>query len=425
MSTIRRARATSCGSRPARGSPSTCRPGGWRRSTTATPRRRRALRADLDYAAWCTAFGESGFATPTWPAEYGAGLSLAPGQARAVNEVLNHYRVPRPTNIIGIGMGGPTVIAWGSEELKQQFLRGIATNEEIWCQLFSEPGAGSDVAGLADARRARRRRVDRERAEGVDVARAPRPLRDAAGAHRSRPAEAQGPQLLRRRHAPAGGRGAAAAPDHRRRRVQRGLLRERAHPRRVAARAGRRRVAGRHHHADERAGLAVGPGLGERRHHRRQPGATDHRPQRAGARPEPAAAPRRRRGSTTASSRSTTSAPAIGVAAAPRSGPRARSPSCRARSSTSGCRSWPSTSRARTASRGRAGGSPRRRRSASSAARPTIRAPWRAGSCARRPTPSRAGRRRSCATSSASACSGSRRIPTSRATCRGRTSPLA
>ena len=44
---------------------------------------------------------------------------------------------------------GPTVIAWGSEDLKQQFLRGIATNEEIWCQLFSEPGAGSDVAGLA------------------------------------------------------------------------------------------------------------------------------------------------------------------------------------------------------------------------------------------------------------------------------------
>ena len=76
-------------------------------------------------------------------------MSLAPGQARAVNEVLNQYRVPRPTNIIGIGMGGPTVIAWGSEEIKQQFLRGIATNEEIWCQLFSEPGAGSDVAGLA------------------------------------------------------------------------------------------------------------------------------------------------------------------------------------------------------------------------------------------------------------------------------------
>jgi len=108
-----------------------------------------ALRADLDHAKWYTEFGESGFATPTWPAEYGAGLSLTPGEARFVNEVLNASRVPRPTNIIGIGMGGPTVIAWGSEDLKHRFLRGIATNEEIWCQLFSEPGAGSDVAGLA------------------------------------------------------------------------------------------------------------------------------------------------------------------------------------------------------------------------------------------------------------------------------------
>jgi alkylation response protein AidB-like acyl-CoA dehydrogenase len=125
-------------------------PAGWMEAIDAGDTTKwSALRADLDYAAWCTAFGESGFATPTWPAEYGAGLSLSPPQARAVNEVLNQHRVPRPTNIIGIGMGGPTVIAWGSEELKHRFLRGIATNEEIWCQLFSEPGAGSDVAGLA------------------------------------------------------------------------------------------------------------------------------------------------------------------------------------------------------------------------------------------------------------------------------------
>ena len=107
------------------------------------------LRAGLDYDEWCIHLGEAGLATPTWPAEYGAGLSLSPGEAKHVNDVLGHYKIPRPYNIIGIGMGGPTVIAWGSEELKQQFLRGIATNEEIWCQLFSEPGAGSDVAGLA------------------------------------------------------------------------------------------------------------------------------------------------------------------------------------------------------------------------------------------------------------------------------------
>ena len=46
-------------------------------------------------------------------------------------------------------MGGPTVIAWGTEEQKHRHLRPLATNEEIWCQLFSEPGAGSDVAGLS------------------------------------------------------------------------------------------------------------------------------------------------------------------------------------------------------------------------------------------------------------------------------------
>ncbi|HEU5302761.1 MAG TPA: acyl-CoA dehydrogenase family protein [Acidimicrobiia bacterium] len=107
------------------------------------------LRADLDYDAWCKQLGEAGYATPTWPAEYGAGLSLKPGQAKHVNETLNRYRVPRPFNIIGIGMGGPTLIAWGTEEQKQRHLRPLATNEEIWCQLFSEPGAGSDVAGLA------------------------------------------------------------------------------------------------------------------------------------------------------------------------------------------------------------------------------------------------------------------------------------
>jgi alkylation response protein AidB-like acyl-CoA dehydrogenase len=107
------------------------------------------LRDGLNYRDWCRRLGEAGYATPTWPAEYGAGLSLTPPQAKHVNDVLSHYRVPRPFNIIGIGMGGPTIITWGTEEQKHQLLRGLATNEEIWCQLFSEPGAGSDVAGLS------------------------------------------------------------------------------------------------------------------------------------------------------------------------------------------------------------------------------------------------------------------------------------
>jgi alkylation response protein AidB-like acyl-CoA dehydrogenase len=108
-----------------------------------------ALRAALDVDDWFVRFGEAGYATPTWPAEYGAGLSLAPPQARPLNELIDRYRVPRPWNILGIGMGGPTVLEWGSEEQRHRYLRRIATNEDIWCQLFSEPGAGSDVAGLS------------------------------------------------------------------------------------------------------------------------------------------------------------------------------------------------------------------------------------------------------------------------------------
>jgi len=125
-------------------------PSGWMEAIDADDRDTWSkLRAQIDYAKWCTVFGESGYATPTWPKEYGAGMSLTPAQAKHVNDVLGHYKVPRPFNIIGIGMGGPTLITWGTEEQKHQLLRGLATNEEIWCQLFSEPGAGSDVAGLS------------------------------------------------------------------------------------------------------------------------------------------------------------------------------------------------------------------------------------------------------------------------------------
>ena len=56
---------------------------------------------------------------------------------------------PAVRNVIGYGMGAPTVVTHGSEEQKQRYLRPLFTGEEIWCQLFSEPGAGSDVAGLA------------------------------------------------------------------------------------------------------------------------------------------------------------------------------------------------------------------------------------------------------------------------------------
>jgi alkylation response protein AidB-like acyl-CoA dehydrogenase len=108
----------------------------------------REARRLVEYNDWCARLGEAGWATPTWPKEYG-GAGLDPSQARVVNDALARYRVPRSFNIIGIGMGGPTLLQWGNDEQRRRWLPAMAQHREIWCQLFSEPGAGSDVAGLA------------------------------------------------------------------------------------------------------------------------------------------------------------------------------------------------------------------------------------------------------------------------------------
>ena len=105
-------------------------------------------RGSLDTEKFLADLGESGWAAPTWPSEY-AGAGLAPSQARIVNEELNRFQVPRSWNIIGIGMGGPTILQWGTEEQKAKYLLPMVQNKEIWCQLFSEPGNGSDAAGLS------------------------------------------------------------------------------------------------------------------------------------------------------------------------------------------------------------------------------------------------------------------------------------
>src|SRR3954452_15297203 len=112
------------------------------------PAKLREARQLVDFEDWCARMGDAGWATPTWPAEYGF-LGLSGSQARIVNEELSRWKVPRSFNIIGIGMGGPTIMQWGSEEQKHKYLMPMAKHEEIWCQLFSEPGSGSDVASLA------------------------------------------------------------------------------------------------------------------------------------------------------------------------------------------------------------------------------------------------------------------------------------
>ena len=91
-----------------------------------------------------------GLAWVHFPEGYG-GLGLSPKLQNTVNETLGRAGAPRAgaLNPIGHGMGAPTVVTHGSDEQKDRYLRPLFTNEEIWCQLFSEPGAGSDVAGLS------------------------------------------------------------------------------------------------------------------------------------------------------------------------------------------------------------------------------------------------------------------------------------
>jgi alkylation response protein AidB-like acyl-CoA dehydrogenase len=79
------------------------------------------------------------------------GLGLNPKLQKLINERIYAAGGPNPVarNPIGHGMTGPTVAVWGSDEQKSRYLRPLFTGEEVWCQLFSEPGSGSDFAGLS------------------------------------------------------------------------------------------------------------------------------------------------------------------------------------------------------------------------------------------------------------------------------------
>lgn len=97
---------------------------------------------------WYIALGDSGLATPTWPREYG-GLGVGADAAAVIADELARYDAGRPeSDFPGVALGGPTIIAWGTDEQKERYLRPLATARERWTQLFSEPGAGSDLAAI-------------------------------------------------------------------------------------------------------------------------------------------------------------------------------------------------------------------------------------------------------------------------------------
>ena len=134
----------------------------------------------------------------TWPKEFG-GQGLGPIEQVIVNQEIARAGVPGILDVIGVGMLGPSLIAHGTEEQKSRYLGPMLHGDEVWCQLFSEPAAGSDLAAVQTrARQQRRRQLDAQRPEGVDDQRAVRLLRPAARAHRPRRAQAQGPDDVHR-----------------------------------------------------------------------------------------------------------------------------------------------------------------------------------------------------------------------------------
>jgi alkylation response protein AidB-like acyl-CoA dehydrogenase len=97
--------------------------------------------------AWQRRLAEAGLAGVAWPPEFG-GQGLGPIEQVTANQEISRAGVPGILDVIGVGMLGPCLIAHGSEEQKARHLGPLLHADEVWCQLFSEPAAGSDLAGI-------------------------------------------------------------------------------------------------------------------------------------------------------------------------------------------------------------------------------------------------------------------------------------
>ena len=122
-------------------------PAAWRAAVADGPAALRAARPREEYLAWYPTFAAAGLVVPTWLPEHG-GLGVDAAVARAIDGVLAPYRLNR-LNPLGLNNTAAALFAHGTEEQRRRFLPPMVRNEERWCQLFSEPGAGSDLASLA------------------------------------------------------------------------------------------------------------------------------------------------------------------------------------------------------------------------------------------------------------------------------------
>ena len=102
----------------------------------------------LTLAAWRQRLADSGWACPDWPRDC-CGRGVPAAVAAQVAATLAAARIPGPPEGVGVTLAAPVIIEHGSEELQRRLVRATVTGQITWCQLFSEPGAGSDLAGLA------------------------------------------------------------------------------------------------------------------------------------------------------------------------------------------------------------------------------------------------------------------------------------
>jgi alkylation response protein AidB-like acyl-CoA dehydrogenase len=96
---------------------------------------------------WLQAMAGRGWTVPDWPEDYGGG-GLSPAESKILKQEMSRINARQPLTSFGISMLGPALLKYGTEEQKQRFLPEIARGEIRWCQGYSEPGAGSDLAGL-------------------------------------------------------------------------------------------------------------------------------------------------------------------------------------------------------------------------------------------------------------------------------------
>ena len=195
---------------------------------------------------------EAGLAGLPFPAEYGGGgLTLA--HEKIWREVKGNYPMMDGEFIISHGMCLPMLNEYGTHEQKRQFLADNIAGRTMWCQMFSEPGAGSDVASLQT-------RAELDGDEWVvngqkvwtTLAHKSR-LRHRRRPHRPRSGEARRHLDVHHRHEGAGRRDPPDPPDRRRLALQRGVLHRRPHPEGLAGRRAQQRLEARHGDADVRA----------------------------------------------------------------------------------------------------------------------------------------------------------------------------